>query len=254
MADDTAGNFGAGVNVLGTVRPDLADKYLYYYKLDTWPKDHKAKMLGLQGATSGTNTKTVTTTQTKTAPIKTTGSPTQQRTVLSYFQVGDGINEDMKKAWRFDITVHLYRLNLNQVSGDKGARTAPCEYSQCILGALPQTENLGGIMQASLAFEVQGLAQEDNISETEFEEAAFDLGLDLYNFLKPTEAGGSTDDGYANANAAKPTSEEEDKFMITDLDGNTETFGDSDAAGSSATSDSPTSSTTPESSAASGGQ
>lgn len=216
MADDSAGNFGVGTTVLNsTVRPDLSDLYLYFYKLDTWAQNHVAKMLGLQGNTSGTNTKTVTTTQTKTVPIKTMGQPTQQRTVLSYFQVGDGIFEDMKKAWKYGITIHLYRVNLNQITGDKPNRQAPCEYSQCLLGTLPQTENLGGIMQASLAFEVQGLAQEDLLSESDLEEAAFDQGVDLYNFIKPTLAGGSTDQTYDNANAAKPTVEETDGGFMT---------------------------------------
>lgn len=242
MADDTAGNFGIGTTVQGTaVRPDLADKYLYFYKLDTWNASLKARMLGLQGATSGTNTKTVTTTATKTVAIKTDGSPTQQRTVLAYFQVGDGIYEDLKKAWRFGITIHLYRLNLNQISGTKPARTAPCEYSQVLLGVLPMTENLGGIMQASCAFEVQGLAQEADITEDQFENAAFDLGQDLYDFIKPTEAGGSTDQGYVNANAAQPTADETDKYMKTDLNGSTLDFGTgSDSSSTSGTSSSTT--------------
>lgn len=209
MADETAGNFTTDSTVLNkTVKPDLSDLYLYFYKLDTWSADHKAKMLGLQGNTSGTNTKTVTTTQSKTVPIKTMGQPTQQRTVLSYFQVGDGIFEDMKKAWTSNITVHLYRVNLNQITGTAPARTAPAEYSQCLLGALPMTENLGGIMQASLAFEVQGLAQEGILTESDLEDGAFDSGVDLYDFIVPTKAGGSTDATYANANADKPTSEE----------------------------------------------
>ncbi|ANK59813.1 hypothetical protein [Loigolactobacillus backii] len=216
MADDSAGNFGVGSTALNsTVRPDLSDLYLYFYKLDTWEKNHVAKMLGLQGSTSGTNTKTVTTIQTKTVPIKTMGQPTQQRTVLAYFQVGDGIFEDMKKAWKYGITIHLYRVNLNQITGDKPARQAPCEYSQCLLGALPQTESLGGIMQASLALEVQGLAQESLLSEADLEEAAFDQGVDLYNFIKPTLAGGSDDQTYDNANAAKPTVEESDGGFMT---------------------------------------
>lgn len=241
MADDSAGNFGGGTSVLGTVKPDLADKYLYFYKLDTWDKTEVAHVLGLQGATSGTNTKTVTTTQTKQSPIKTVGSPTQQRTVLSYFQTEDGILADMKKAWQFNITVHLYRLNLNQVSGTAPARTAPCEYSQCVLGAVPQTENLGGIMQASLVFEVQGYAQEGNITEDNFETAAFDTGLNLYNFLAPLKVGGSTDASYTNANASKPTADEgDDKFMHTQSGDDNTSFG----TGGSTTSSSSTAGTT----------
>lgn len=188
-----------------TVTPDMSDKYIYAYKLDTWSKDQKAKIFGLEGATSGTNTKTVTTTATKTVAIKTLGSANQQRTVLAYFQVNDGIHQDMKMAWRHNIPVHLYRLNLNRVSGEKGARIAECEYSQTIIGTLPDTEGLAGIMQASLAFEVQGYAQDGSISETEFEDGAFDNAQALYEFLKPTEVGGATTD---EVSARTPTAKQ----------------------------------------------
>jgi hypothetical protein len=217
MADESAGTLGNGSTLLTkTVRPDLADKYLYFYKLDTWAKDHKAKMLGLEGNTSGTNTKTISTVQTKIAAIKTSGQPNQQRTVLSYFQIGDGIYEDMKKAWRYNITIHLYRLNLNMVTGTAPNRQAPCEYAQCIIGAVPATENLGAIMQASLAFEVQGYAVDSVADESMFDDGAFSSGLALYDFIAPTSAGGSTDASYDGANANAPTSELIDDGSGTD--------------------------------------
>lgn len=227
MADVSSGN-------VGTVQPVLTDKIIYYYKLDTWPKDHVANMLGLQGATSGTNTRTVTSTALKQTTIKTMGSNTSQRTVAAYFQKNDGIYEDMEKAQRFGITVHLYRVDLNTVSGASPARTAEVEYSQCLLGALPPQEALAGIFNASLAFEVQGQPVKGTLAESEFEEGAFDLGEALYGFIAPTSAGGATDSTYTNANAAKPTREEgDDKYMKPELNSSVLNFGTGSSADTS---------------------
>lgn len=175
-----------------TVKMDAANKYIYFMKLDDEPKDAKAIMIGLQGQTSGTNTRTLSTVQTKTLDIKMAGSVNQQRTVLVYFQTGDGIWEKLKHAWEDQITIHLYRVDFNQITGDKGQRKAPVEYAQCIIATLPQTETLNSIYQSSVQFEVQGKAQEGMITEDQLEDDAFDLGKSLYGYLNPTQVGGGT--------------------------------------------------------------
>ena len=175
-----------------TVRLDAANKYLYFAKLDDEPTDAKAWMIGLQGQSSGTNTKTLQTIQTKTVDVKMAGSANQQRTVLAYFQKGDGLFAKLKHAWQDNIIVHLYRVDMNDIKGDKPNRTAPAEYSQCIIATLPQTETLNSVMQSNVAFEVQGLAQNGTVNENMLEDNAFDLGRALYGYLNPTEVGGST--------------------------------------------------------------
>lgn len=175
-----------------TVKMDAANKYIYFMKLDDEPKENKAIMIGLQGQTSGTNTRTLSTVQTKTVDIKMGGSINQQRTVLVYFQTGDGIWKKLKHAWQEQITVHLYRLDMNQITGSKPNRTVPVEYAQCIIATLPQTETLNSVFQASVQFEVQGVSQEGNLTEDQFEDNAFDLGQSLYGMIKPTEAGDGT--------------------------------------------------------------
>lgn len=58
-----------------------ADKILYAFKLGSEPLTNKIHILGLQGATSGTNTKTLQSTATKTITLKMLGSANQQRVV-----------------------------------------------------------------------------------------------------------------------------------------------------------------------------
>lgn len=175
-----------------TVQLDAANKYLFFAKLDDESKDAKAWMLGLQGQSSGTNTRTLQTIQTKTVDVKMAGSANQQRTVLAYFQKGDGLFAKLKHAWQDQVIVHLYRVDFNEISGTKPNRTAPAEYSQCIIATLPQTETLNSVFQANVAFEVQGLAQDGKVNENMLEDNAFDLGSALYDYLNPTEVGGNT--------------------------------------------------------------
>ena len=178
--------------VKNTVKMDAANKYIYFMKLDDEPKANKAIMIGLQGQTSGTNTRTLQTIQTKTVDVKMAGAVNQQRTVLVYFQAGDGIWGKLYHAWKDQIVVHLFRVDMNEVSGEEPNRKAPYEYAQCIIATLPQTETLNSVFQSSIQFEVQGIAQNGVITEDQLEEQAFDLGKALYDAIKPTEVGDGT--------------------------------------------------------------
>ena len=175
-----------------TVKMDAANKYIYFMKLDDEPKENKARMVGLQGQTSGTNTRQLQTLQTKMFDVKMAGSANQQRTVLAYFQTGDGLWDALKHAWKDQITIHLYRVDFNQVTGTKPSRQAPVEYAQCIISTLPNTETLNSVFQSSVVFEVQGIAQDGVITEDQLEDDAFDLGNALYGMMKPTEVGDGT--------------------------------------------------------------
>lgn len=178
--------------VKNTVKMDAANKYIYFMKLDDEPKANKAIMIGLQGQTSGTNTRALQTIQTKTVDVKMGGAINQQRTVLVYFQSGDGIWDKLYHAWKDQIVVHLFRVDMNEVTGAAPNRQAPYEYAQCIIATLPQTETLNSVFQSSVQFEVQGVAQNGVITEDQLEEDAFDLGKSLYDALKPTEVGDGT--------------------------------------------------------------
>ena len=178
--------------VKNTVKMDAANKYIYFMKLDDEPKANKAIMIGLQGQTSGTNTRALQTIQTKTVDVKMGGAINQQRTVLVYFQSGDGIWDKLYHAWKDQIVVHLFRVDMNEVTGATPNRQAPYEYAQCIIATLPQTETLNSVCQSSVQLEVQGVAQNGVITEDQLEEDAFDLGKSLYDALKPTEVGDGT--------------------------------------------------------------
>lgn len=179
-----------GKGLMKEIRPVDSNKILYFYKLSTDGKDAKAKMLGLQGATSGTNTKQLQSTQLKQGTIKMAGSKNQQRTVAAYFQVNDPVYDDMKKAWDDDdVIIHLYRVDLNTITGKAPSRQAKAEYSQCLLPNFPFTEGLASVLTSSLVLEVNGVAVDGVVTEDMLEDGAFDEGRRFYDFMKPTEVG-----------------------------------------------------------------
>lgn len=181
-----------GKGMVKEIKPLDSNKILYFYKLSSDGKDAKARLLGLQGATSGANTKQLQSTQLKQGTIKMAGSKNQQRTVAAYFQVNDPVYDDMKKAWDDeDEIIHLYRVDLNTVTGEAPNRQAQAEYSQCLLPNFPTTEGLSSVLTSSLTLEVNGVAVDGIITEDQLEEGSFDQGRKFYDFMKPTEIGGS---------------------------------------------------------------
>lgn len=201
-----------------TLRVELADKVVYAYKLDTWSVDQPAKILGLQGATSGTNTRNIQSTQTKSITLKSLGPYNGQRVVQTYYQKGDGIYADFKKAMNENIIIHLYRLDINTITGKKPARVVNAEYSQCIIGALPNTESLGGILGANMTFEVQGQPTDGKLTEDQLEDGALDNAIGLYEFVAPKKAGGHQDDD-SQSDAYTPSSDQDDDLPINGGDG-----------------------------------
>ncbi|TLQ05480.1 hypothetical protein FEZ51_02140 [Pediococcus stilesii] len=212
MAD--LGGYGSNTELMDkTLKVELADKVIYAYKLDTWKKDVPAKILGIQGATSGTNTRNVQSTQVKKGTIKSLGPYNGQRVVQAYWQKGDGIYEDLKKAQMEDIIIHLYRLDINTITGKKPDRIVNTEYSQTILGALPNTETLGGILGANLTLEIQGQPVNGKLSEDQLEPNALDNAIGLYAFIAPKKAGGNQEDD-SQKDAFTPSSEQEDDLPV----------------------------------------
>lgn len=184
-----------------TVSGHDSDKVMYFYKLPKHePLANKCHPLGLNGASSTTNTKTLATTQTKTANIKGTGSINQQRVVNVIFtdpkkDITD-VARDLYVTWEAGDVIALWRVDWNTVRGTKGNRVVNAEYSECLIATLPETEALGANTASNVTFEVQGIARRYDslgnpytLSEADMEDGAFDMAAAFYNFTKPSETG-----------------------------------------------------------------
>ncbi|MDG5112688.1 MULTISPECIES: hypothetical protein [Companilactobacillus] len=183
------------------VRGRDADNIIYLYKrIKHEPLANKIHILGLQGATSGTNTRTLQSTATKRANIKGVGSINQQRTVDVIFSAPEKNKKDLYwdlyAAWEKGELIGLWRMDLNTMHGTKPHRKIQAQFSQSLVPNLPNTEALGGTMTSNLQFEVNGMERAINSDENAFEldEEDLDDGIldDLakfYNFSHGTDLG-----------------------------------------------------------------
>lgn len=213
----------AEISTKKLVEPKSSDKVLYYYKLIKHePLANKCHPLGTQGATSGTNTATLGTTQTKQFNIKDTGSINQQRVVNIILTNDDGSKTDVARdlyyAWEHHESIGLWRVDWNTIHISNGKQVVNAEYSEVKISALPETEALNTAISQNITFEVTGIARrydEDGnpfvMSEQDFDDGMFSTVAKFYNFTLPSQIGtdgsgnvvdNSTDDSHSGDSSA----------------------------------------------------
>lgn len=189
----------ATIGTENLVAPHSADKVMYYYKLFMHDTGITCHILGTQGASSGTNTATLGTTQTKTVNIKETGSINQQRVVNVVMTDGNALTDvarDLYYTWEHHEQMLLYRVDWNTLRTENGKQVVNAEMSIVLISALPETEALNTAIAQNVTFEVQGTAKRyDNdghpyiLSQEDFDNGMFSDVIKYYNFAKPSELG-----------------------------------------------------------------
>lgn len=206
-----------------------SDKVMYYYKAIAHEKTGTpCHILGTQGASSGTNTRTLGTTATKQVSVKDTGPINQQRVVNVVMTTGNGFKTDVARdlfyAWEHGEQMLLYRVDWNTLRkvGDKWVVNA--EMAVVLISALPETEALNTPVSQNVTFEVQGKARrydEDGfpftLSQEDFDDGIFTDTIKFFNFGKPSEFG-VDEDGNIIDNT-KDDSHAGDHTATTGLDG-----------------------------------
>ncbi|ERL63764.1 phage tail tube protein [Schleiferilactobacillus shenzhenensis] len=198
MADNITNVVNGDKQILPSTVGRDADKILYFWKrIQKYPRTKKIRILGLMGATSGTNTRNLSSTQTKTVTLKGVGSINQQRVVDVIFAKGQEDFREFKQAWQGGELIGLWRVDFNTVTGTKPNRTVQAEYSECYIPNLPVTEALGGIETSNITFEVNGQAVDTladgvtpaTLNESDFEDGQFDIANQFYGFKHGQDIG-----------------------------------------------------------------
>ena len=178
-----------------------ADKVRYYYKLIKHEKTGApCHILGTQGASSGTNTKTLGTTATKQFNVKATGSINQQRVVNVVMTTGDGFKTDVARdlyyTWEHGEEMLLYRVDWNTLRTVSGKQVVDAEMAVVLISALPETEALNTPVSQNVTFEVQGATRrydEDGypftLTKEDFDDGIFTDTIKYFNFGKPGDFG-----------------------------------------------------------------
>lgn len=195
-----------------TVESQSADKIMYYYKGPWEPMSNPCHVLGIQGASSGTNTATLGTTQTKQANIKDTGSINQQRVVNVVMTKGGNVMTDVARdlyyIWEHKLTMLLWRVDWNSLRAENGKQVVNAEFSEVKISALPETEALNTAVAQNLTFEVTGVARRYDeqgnpyvLGPEDFDNGMFSAVIKFYGFTKPTEIGAGSN-GELTTNAS----------------------------------------------------
>lgn len=197
------------------IEAQSSDKVMYYYKGAWEPSSNPCHVLGIQGASSGTNTATLGTTPTKQANIKDTGSINQQRVVNVVMTRGGGVQTDVARdlyyTWEHKLVLLLWRVDWNTLHTDaSGKKVVYAEFSEVKISALPETEALNTAVSQNVTFEVTGVARryDDDgnpfaMYEEDFETGMFSDVIKFYNYARPSEIG-------ADANGQLTTTAKDD--------------------------------------------
>ncbi|TLQ22339.1 phage tail protein [Lactiplantibacillus plantarum] len=171
-----------------------ADKILYGIK---FPWDDKAtliQMLGLQAASSTTNTRASSAVNLKQGVVHTSGARTETFVVDSYWTIGDKIHDGLKKAVEKDVAVGIWRMDFNEATLDASGNIAsvPAEFGMAKPNGLPETEAVNNLLHANITYNIDGNTQDGVLAVAELDPQLLADGLKMFDFAHNTDIGGDT--------------------------------------------------------------
>lgn len=171
-----------------------ADKILYGIK---FPWDDTAtliQMLGLQAASSTTNTRASSAVNLKQGVVHTSGARTETFVVDSYWTIGDKIHDGLKKAVEKDVAVGIWRMDFNEATLDASGNisSVPAEFGMAKPNGLPETEAVNNLLHANITYNIDGNTQDGVLAVAELDPQLLSDGLKMFDFAHNTDIGGST--------------------------------------------------------------
>lgn len=193
MADDF-GVSNADVNAADLSKADLI---IYGIKFPWDKEDDLIKMLGLQAATSTTDTMTQTAVNLKQGTVHGPGAVNETFVVDSYWRKIDAaIFYGLKRAVREKVKVGIWRFDFNEKRDDPakpGSFVVPGTYGMAYPNGIPQTEAVNNLLHSNITYNIEGNAQEGVTPQSEMEPMLYQEGLKLYTYAHNTDMGGKED-------------------------------------------------------------
>ncbi|MBY8574641.1 phage tail protein [Lactiplantibacillus plantarum] len=183
-----------------------ADKILYGIK---FPWDDTAtliQMLGLQAASSTTNTRASSAVNLKQGVVHTSGARTETFVVDSYWTIGDKIHDGLKKAVEKDVAVGIWRMDFNEATLDDSGNIAsvPAEFGMAKPNGLPETEAVNNLLHANITYNIDGNTQDGVLAVAELDPQLLADGLKMFDFAHNTDIGGNATTAPAAGTNTKP--------------------------------------------------
>lgn len=172
---------------------ESADKIVYGIKFP-WDKPTDViRMLGVQAATSTTNTRTVTSVNTKKGVLHASGSKSETFVVDSYWLMGSPLQEMLKRAVDEDVEVGIWRIDLNQVKSSGGKRYFRADFAEATPNGVPETEAVNNLLHSNITYNINGSSQPGILCEDELDPQILEMSIKLFNFAHNTDFGGKED-------------------------------------------------------------
>lgn len=191
MADD----FGVTDHEIDETELRKADLIIYGIKFPWDKPDDLIKMLGLQAATSTTDTMTQTAVNLKQGTVHGPGAINETFVVDSYWRmIDDAIFYGLKRAVREKKKVGVWRFDFNGKQDDPanpGQFVVPGTFGLAYPNGVPQTEAVNNLLHSNITYNIEGNAQEGVTSQKEMEKMLYQEGLQLYDYAHNTDMGGN---------------------------------------------------------------
>lgn len=189
---------------------NLADKIIYGCKFPWDKKEDLIHLLGLQAATSTTDSLATSAVNLKGGSVHAPGATTETFVVDSYWRKGDTyIQRSLRRCVHEKVHVGIFRFDFNQMIKDPKDPTkfvVPGLYGQAYPNGVPQTEAVNNLLHSNITYNIDGETQEGVTSQDEMEPALYQIGLKLYTYAHNTDIGGTMEpiadplDAYKTAN------------------------------------------------------
>lgn len=172
---------------------ESADKIVYGIKFPWDKPTDLIRMLGVQAATSTTNTRTVTNVNTKKGVLHASGSKSETFVVDSYWLMGSPLQEMLKRAVDEDVEVGIWHIDLNQVKSSGGKRYFRADFAEATPNGVPETEAVNNLLHSNITYNINGSSQPGILCEDELDPQILEMSIKLFNFAHNTDFGGKED-------------------------------------------------------------
>ncbi|MCC4412377.1 phage tail protein [Limosilactobacillus reuteri] len=174
---------------------NLADKIVYGCMFPWDKKDDLIHLLGLQAATSTTDSLATSAVNLKGGTVHAPGATTETFVVDSYWRKGDTyIQRSLRRCVHEKVHMGIFRFDFNQMVKDPKDPTkfvVPGLYGQAYPNGVPQTEAVNNLLHSNITYNIDGETQEGVTSQDEMEPALYQIGLKLYTYAHNTDMGGT---------------------------------------------------------------
>lgn len=174
-----------------------ADLIVYGCKFPWDKKDDLIHLLGLQAATSTTDTLSSSAVNLKEGSVHAPGANAETFVVDSYWRKKDNyIARSIRWCVHEKVRMGIFRFDFNRKVADPADPTkfiVPGVFGKAYPNGMPNTEAVNNLLHSNITYNIDGNSQEGVTKQDEMEPELYQVGLKLYDYAHNTDIGGTMD-------------------------------------------------------------